>query len=664
MTLPDLLSSSSRPLAPPPRPASANADLSLSAVDDDDDQVFCVVCEGECICGAVAAGNASRIAVLMDSTPSAYSPRVSPPVVGPSSSAKSMPSLKIKLPAGLLSKARASSSSTHTRSDRTLVNAKRLGRPAKPDSSARKLKSATKIKPAARLPARPPLAKKSAALKKKRKNRAAVPWECSDSEASDLDATMLDAFEDDPADFLPPAHLPTFVPASAVDSSAADSSESDSDSSLTSGFGSDASMLAEEEDFIVADQRHKERGRVKKDDPSPPVQNNWEIKPRMRSVSLEDDMDVDSGEETEADDDGDEDVQETDGVEDDRGSRRPVATTWSDGEQSELDAELFFANLGSGSSSSDDDEQNTPEDASTFPASPAVTGPAGLTFGPLLPLENASTWDAEAGFSGFDNLPTFVDANLAGLLEPEDESSASDIDEGPFVSFSDGCERDDEGEEGEEDGEWSDEDAGATTDEDLVDEIGLPTAQAMAIFKMPVAPASLAAVAPLATVSPYIPRVGHRRRPPYAPADILAGRGDPDMEGDSDEHDHDGLPTRRARSASWSTSRGGVRYPRMGRFDPSNARQAVIDGKTPDVPSPFAHRASSLRRSRVRRLLFDVPLHLTHVYHVRLPGAPSGPAWLVLAAPHLAVRWDWRSTSQLWSTLRSPWPPSTRLRRL
>jgi hypothetical protein len=667
-------------MAHPLRPASENADPLFSVVDDDD-VPFCVVCTGEeCVCGAVvAAGHASRVAHLADSTPSAYSPRLSSPVAGPSSS-KHIPTLKIKLPAGLLSKARASSSSTHVRSDRKSFDAKRLARPAKLDASARKVKSTllTKTKAPSRLPARPPLAKKSAALKKKRKNRAAVPWENSESELTDIDAAMLDAFEDDPNDYLPVStNLPTFMPASfvsaaAVASSPVESSDSDSDSSLTAGFGSDDSMQAEEEDFITG-QRHKDRARVKKDgsdDPRPRVQNNWEIKPRMRSVDLEDDMDVDSGEETEAEDDEVDEEETEDDKQEDWGSRRPVATTWSDGEESEIDADLFFANLGSDGSTSSSDE-NMPEDAPVSPTSPTVPAPTGLALGSLFPFDTTHGWEAEVTLPDLDNLPIFVDADLACFLEPNEESSPSDVDEGPFVSFSDGCERDDEDDGGEDDGAWSDEDAGATTDEDLVDAHGLPTARAMALFKMPVAPVSLAAVAPLATVSPYVPRVDIKARTSFAPAEILAGRGDLDMDGDSDEHDHDGLVTRRARSASWSVSRGGVRFPRMGRFGSSASRQAVIDGKTEDVPSPFARRAPSLRRNRVRcsprslkrRADLLLTRHLkahTEQAPLALVGRPSAVSAL-LSTPRTSRYPHLRPWSTLWLHQSSSTTSSIRL---
>jgi hypothetical protein len=587
----------------------------LLATDDDDDQVFCVVCDGECTCPS-----ASRTAVLLDSTPSAYSPRVSSPV--PTSNSASRASLKIKLPAGLLSKARASTSTTHVRSDGT---AKRLGRPLKPD--VRKAKSSLiKLSNKPGRPPRPPLAKKSAALKKKRKNRAAVPWEESDSDLTDLDAAMLDALEGEEAGFLAPAptHLPTFLPASAVQSSlaAANSTDSDSDSSSdsssTAGFGTDVSMEAEEEDFIIGtSSRHKDRTRVP---PRKEVHNKWEIKPRLRSVSMEAEMEVDSGEETEADDD-DEDEEEVtqDGAGGETtdadawgGTQGPVATTWSDGEESDLDVEVFFAGLGSGSSSSSSDEEDVPAE-DNLPVAPTPRSPTSL-----FSFEHTQSWDVDTMFSSMDGLPTFMDADLACFYDPVEESSMSEAQDAT-MSPSDGYEREDE--DDGEDNAWSDDDGGVTTDEDLVDAVGLPTPRAMALFQMPITPASLASVAPLATVSPYVGTVirNGQPRPPARPADILAGRAPYMHDHTSDEHDDDDPVTRRARSASWSTSRGGKLYPRMGRFDctpggSSSVRQAVIDGQTPQIQSPFPRRARSLRRSEVRTN-FVIVMQLTHILY-------------------------------------------------
>jgi hypothetical protein len=194
--------------------------------------------------------------------------------------------------------------------------------------------------------------------------------------ASDRGDHSTDELDDDDNES---GQFPTFVAASDLSpSSASDSSDSGSESS---SFDSDSSLEAEEESYILAEQRRHDKARVRREllgDESHRRKdahnnnNNWVIRPRKKSVGLSDvDMDGDSDDHTE-DEDEDEEEELCDEEEDEETDGQApsviytgLATGWSDDEESSFDADIFFDNLSD--TNSDDslsgDEPADPQDA-------------------------------------------------------------------------------------------------------------------------------------------------------------------------------------------------------------------------------------------------------------------------------------------------------------
>ncbi|KDQ61607.1 hypothetical protein JAAARDRAFT_190347 [Jaapia argillacea MUCL 33604] len=284
-------------------------------------------------------------------------------------------------------------------------------------------------------------------------------------------------FDDDDTDeYSPPStQFPTFVPASAIDSDGS-SSDADSDSSSHSssskdGFETDSSIEAEEETFIIA----QEKARVKREllgdeyDNSAALKrrqnNNWEIRPRKKSVGPSDgEMEVDSedgdgssGDDEEDEDEDEEQEAEADGEDDDGdmeveaaevddedgpGVTFPGVATggWSDSEESSFDADLFFSNLTTDSEESrrvDGEDSDGDEDsdgeamamdvdamslaevaagfqdilASGLRGSGSVMGPDGFRMEGGLSLEVTQGWDGQIVFSnGLREGPGLLDS--------------------------------------------------------------------------------------------------------------------------------------------------------------------------------------------------------------------------------------------------------------
>ncbi|KAJ7918738.1 hypothetical protein B0H13DRAFT_1869099 [Mycena leptocephala] len=434
---------------------------------------------------------------------------------------------------------------------------KRRGRPPKSTPSSRKLgiksnndalsfyhpsQAAHRRKPSspkksgtpripAKLKGKGTTVKKSSAAKRRR-----VEYSESSSELSDVDDHFHFNQDNDDARSV---QFPTFVSASAL------SSSSDSDNVSLSGFDTDSSMEAEEENFIVTEEsRAAEKSRVRRELLGEDSQkrrnphNNWIIRPRKRSVGPSDaEMEIDS-DATEEDDDEEE---EQEAEEDDEADDLPVgsgyigvATGWSEEDESRA---LTLT---------DDDHSCTPD-------------------------ENDERGD-DGDQSDLDSM-SLSDAALAGLIP----RLRRDLEHLPFELT--------EGWDGQvffsNDGEF---DNGDTTDEELVGEDQLPNERAMRMFHLPF---SVSSINPMSTMSPSgSPAPRHRR--PFGsqgtldspkPADILSGRVFLEDSDHADEFDVDD-----DNALSVSSSRGNG--PRTGSFIPCDTIRAVIDDTHASIPSP------------------------------------------------------------------------------
>ncbi|KAF8845234.1 hypothetical protein BDN67DRAFT_557288 [Paxillus ammoniavirescens] len=447
------------------------------------------------------------------------------------------------------------------------------------------------------------IVKKAASKIKKKKSFL------SDDTDSDLDGQSVDAFhddDDDDDDDTSCGRFPTFVSADGLTSEASDSSDCDLDSE-TSGFGSDSSLAAEEESYILTEQRRHEKARVRREllgEDAPKHKDshdNWVIRPRKKSVGLSDvDMDGDSDditeeeeEEEEENEDGEEE-DETDG----QSSRvyTGLATGWSDDEESSFDADLFFANLSdttfdSSASDADDNPQQGAEADGDVMAD-SISSLRSMDF------EVTEAWDGQIVFTNGSNdgqgvLDLAFEANAAQLLASD--SASIDHDSDVEMGTSDGG-GDDYGEGDSELGETD----GNTTEEELVDERGLPTSRAMRLFRWPT---SVSAINPMSTVSPNISPAPFNRRTsaPISqqalesprPADILAGKvfweEKERAQSDSAEGSVAGSPR--------AISRSGVAV--MGQFSlggSASQKTAVLTGVNKDIPSPYPRLRHRRRR--------------------------------------------------------------------
>ncbi|KAG1869597.1 hypothetical protein F4604DRAFT_1774244, partial [Suillus subluteus] len=370
-------------------------------------------------------------------------------------------------------------------------------------------------------------------------------------------------------DDIESAQFPTFVAASDLSpSSASDSSDSGSESS---SFDSDSSLEAEEESYILAEQKRHDKARVRREllgDESHRRKdahnnnNNWVIRPRKKSVGPSDvDMDGDSDDHTE-DEDEDEDEELV--------IYTGLATGWSDDEESSFDADIFFDNLS--------DYNLRRQLRSTD-------------------LEMTEGWDGQIVFTnGCDDgqgvLDLAFEATAAQLLASDTASISqdSDVEMESEMRIGGGDDDDEEVDSviGTSDGE--------TTEEELVDASGLPTSRAMRLFRWPT---SVSSINPSFTVSPTVSPAPHNRRSTAShhresprPADILARKvfcNDSDHSQDSGEGSAPS-PIRRI-------SRGGV--PIMGHFKQVGdvtQKMAILTGSNKDIPSPFPRLAHRHRR--------------------------------------------------------------------
>ncbi|KII85808.1 hypothetical protein PLICRDRAFT_44219 [Plicaturopsis crispa FD-325 SS-3] len=625
------------PAMSPSHTFSVGAVSNPLSMDDDDDNDICPVCDGECTCGPLpsAPKNSSNSNGYASARPVASTP-ISNPSPAP---AAAIPSLKIKLtvPPSMLK--RHSSGPTvqraplpkfkkykHDAPSTSLgasgsnvsldVVPRKRGRPPKypkpaanptdstvstPSQIHRQAQTARPRKTEARPKPAPKAAKskgKGTTVKKApAKKRVVVS---SEEESSESDDDIDDIDDDDDGRSV---QFPTFVSASAMSSS----EDSDSSSSSSSGFDSDSSIEAEEETYILTEERREkartlrelmgEDGAVhKRRDPN----TNWIIRPRKRSVGLSD-VDMDDSDATEDDEEEEEkeEVEEEAEDEADEEDVEPsipgagyagVATGWSDDEESSFDADLFFANLtdsGDNSSSSGGGDDGYQTDKS-MSAAAAEDGPPAF--------EVCQGWDGQIVFTngvmeGRGVLDMDFEASAAQLVVDDSASPSqeSDVEMQTSEDF-----------EYEEDGLDLNESDGETTEDELVGENGLPTQRAMMLFRWPT---SVSAINPLSTVSP--PGRSHRRNfsgGSPRPADILAGRI---FWEDSDEHDQADNDDSVSGSRSVVSSSRGV--PTMGQFQSSDGpqRSAVISGSCSslDIPSPYPRTRKNRNRSDSRTTL-------------------------------------------------------------
>ncbi|KAF5369216.1 hypothetical protein D9757_010043 [Collybiopsis confluens] len=570
--------------------------------EDDDDNDICPVCDGQCTCN-----------IYQNNSPQSLpppSPARDPP----------KPVLKIKLPAALLKRNPPPPTSQPL--------PKRRGRPPKnpairaaitptPSTSTYQHQ---RSKPAATSSRRKPaVAVKDGGVRKKTiRKRKRV--HSSDESSSDL--TDIDHLSDDDSRS---AKFPTFVSATSSNSSA-----SSSDSGSLSGFETDSSIEAEEENFILAEERARVRrellhGGGGEESLQKRRDNNWVIRPRQMSVGAPSDIDMDgdsdatqdADDDDEDDDEGQGDDEEPDGDDTEDTDIRHfgssgLITAWSDDEASSFDADLFFANLSehesrsSGSSTQSEDGQEgdySDVDVAETAANLIPHLRQGVGIGvPNLAFELTEGWDGQVLFTNglLESSSNFLETPF---LPPGPDPSPSPGPDGDVDMLStDAGDADEEGYEQDVDLDTAEaEGDGDTTDEELVGEDDLPNERAMRLFNTPF---SFTAINPLSTMSPVSRSTSFRLDSIFGPdsprpSDILAhriqGRAS-DLEEQFDRDlDEEDSPTTRERKEKDKAARGGM--PRTGLFEiPLQTRQAVIDGEQKHIPSSFPSFIGRRRR--------------------------------------------------------------------
>ncbi|KAK7056193.1 hypothetical protein VNI00_002745 [Paramarasmius palmivorus] len=551
-----------------------------AGADTDESDFLCPVCPGDiCLC-------ASSSTQPTPSTSTAHTTFV-----------PQLPKLKIKLPP----KPKIPSGLPPDLPDRSLVptptqqpQPKRRGRPPKNGISAQprpSTKQRPKPPPRKLVPqkkSKDGIKKKPTAVKRKR-------LESSDDESSDL--TDIDQFYNEDRghahenDAASSSQFPTFL--SSI--SSVTSSSSDSDSSSLSGFETDSSIEAEEEHYIIAEERARIRRELLGEETLQKRRdNNWVIRPRKRSVGTPSDVDMEGDSDGTEDSDEDEDAQDDeqddedeDEDQDESDSRLGAgyvgfATGWSDGDESSFDAELFFANLSSGSDSDGSSTQGDDDGVDGDQSDLDALAEAAASIIPHLrqtitdmPFDVAEGWDGQIVFTnglGEAQSTVSLDVQFPSFV-PETSASPSADGDGDVDMLSTDADPDEEGYE--QDVDTVGEGDGDTTDEELVGEDDLPNARAMQLFNTPFT--SVSYINPMSTMSPTASpaysRPGFRDSP--KPADILAGR----VQWDSDDHDEFADNSDRRPS-----SQSG---PKQGVFEIiEKTRQAVIDDQHKDIPSP------------------------------------------------------------------------------
>jgi len=569
--------------------SSAHPHTKTTSVDQDDEGDICPICESECTCN-----NKPSIAPQKHGLPPPLKLKVAassnPKASGSNRQIRSKPSTSTPINSRLPQTGQFSVSDPRLKSyllDPTVP--KRRGRPPKVVVAAREALAAAAATSAA----------------DSSPERTAGP--------STLTRRPKPKFLNKFTKTRPNSKVPTFISASSS------SSDSSSLSSLSSSEDSDSegTGVEQEEEQDIKDSEDEKERKVRKDkarvrrellgenDPRQNARshhnnNRWDIKPRKRSVSASDgeadvDMDSGSGGTTESEDEDQDaiaadDEDELDAIEVDRDGRRKlgvsfagVVTGWSDGEDSNYDADLFFANLDGSESDSESDaafevssmdadgEDGEQDSGDDIAEAMTLAAAAGLYDG----------WEGPIVFSACD---VDVEMDLSPSPKPSRRRrmsssiiTTSDVQvdrqpTDPVAGDSEDHPEDDYGVNlAESDGE--------TTEEELIGADGLPNARAMMLFKWPV---SVGAVDPKNTLTPGRCRNGSapRRSTPQHERDELDDGFDKSL---------DGIKTPNGRVPGVPrTPRGPV----AGTFQltPQSAettKTAVITGQQPAFPSPY-----------------------------------------------------------------------------
>ena len=585
---------------------------SVHQLDEEEDDDICPICEGACTCN-------TNTKTIVPQSQNQTSSQIIPSSSVPTHSATVAP-LKIKLTisAALLTRLPTSKAPTTTTppkrqsKDTDASNrAKRLGRPPKTAIRTKPPHAGTLSNVKDKKFTRPKsTAKDTTGKSSKRRTKACKNDERGPGYGSAFSRRSHNTDAGGPMMACNPNQdFPTFVSAdefsSAYESSAGSSSSSE-ESELTDF--SDSSIAEEEETFIRTTEEQRARAhdkaRVKRellgDDLAKRKerQTDWEIRSRTKSVSPGvNGMDVDSDETDDEAEDGAEEADDNDGDDDDddddAGSARRsyvgIATGWSEGEESSFDADLFFAGLGDSDSGPEQPTvhdknaaADTDDDNSSLDIEPSSHG-QGV-------FEITEGWDGSVIFTnglqdGQGLLDWDFEANAAQLLTEAATSSGHDSgsDADMRISGSDADMGDGENENDSlEEVESND---GDTTEEELVDEQGLPTARAMRIFRPPAA--QFYSINPLSTMSPgpHVEETFSNLSP--QPSDILAGHGFVDDDEDAPEPPMSEIGSTVLSALS---DRSTPRFPLMGTFEAprtNSLRRAVIDGTPHSIPSPF-----------------------------------------------------------------------------
>lgn len=614
--------------------------------DDDEDDDICPVCESECTCRHKPGVSDVATSAIAPSTPSTStfdgSPQEHP----------SLPSLKIKItvPPKLKGQSIHNASAAHaapspsppTRSSGQFAANQSHIEPASyhvappPKRRGRPPKAAVAVREAAKAAA---LANsngfgtarrnKPAAVNKKSSQKTSSIHSSSTGLGNSAAAQTLATLSGDEDDDIVSGIYPTFM--SAV-SSLSHSSSSDSSSELDSDelAGTSDPEMSNHSFSLRAPKTH---GRMnhgddinrKRRDHLP--NNNWEIRPRKKSVDGDSDLesadtsDVDedgyiedqenAGEGDDDEDDEDEDDAEADveggGLdfpemdEDDANSRIGISfdgvpSGWSDDEESSFDADLFFANLDDTSDDSSStspqlqDEENSDIESDVDLTSMSSIDEDGTVFfmdiERLLQLQrDGADFELDLRNLSFewDGL-VLADPGLSVDLEMQSDGESTCTEVGNVT----------------DEAMFEDED-GDTTEDELVDSDGLPNSRAMMLFQWP---SVVSAINPLSTVghvSDFQGTQAHgsqtvrialasmsarRDAPCPSPADILSGRFTTE---DIDDPDSDKSQSPTTRNTSKQRS-----GPIMGEFNHANPegedRCVIIDGKGGDIPSPWPRR--------------------------------------------------------------------------
>jgi hypothetical protein len=582
----------------------------MHQLDDDDDDEICPICEGACTCNNKTA---PQIPASFASSSRQTHIQISPQSF-PSPSVHAYPAtttpLKIKLtiPANLLSRSRcptsddpAAPSKKQNKCTGAYSRAKRLARPPKTGGHSTVHPAVTSKKKVKRVP-RPTSSAKDMTEESSKNMKVGG---CDDSRGGNDSAPSRRSHDTGAGcnQLIQNKGFPTFVSAdefSSANESSAGSSSSSEESELTEF--SDSSIADEEETYIRTTEEQRARAhdkaRIKRELLGDGMtnrkerRNDWEIRSRKKSVGPSDDnMDVDSdetddeAEEAEEAEGNDGEDEEEDDVGPVRGSYVGIATGWSEDEESSFDAELFFAGLSDSDSGPEITTVPDQDAAASENDSSVDTGPSVLAQGTF---EITEGWDGSVIFTnglqdGQGLLDWDFEANAAQLLIEAGTMSESNSGSDIRMAESEGDLGDSEDEtDGLEEVESND---GETTEEELVDDRGLPTARALRLFRCPVTP--LYAIDPLSTMN-FGPRVRDSlSNQSTRPSDILAGR----ELGDDDE-DAPEPPMSEISSIilSASSDRGTPRLPLMGMFEASKTEslhRAIIDGTCHAVPSPF-----------------------------------------------------------------------------